>query len=106
MSPSNSGAGLVPATQSVGGFEWLYKAVTGADAASPKAQAQPQVQTLPEQRQDSRDEIGIRHLMNSVVKVPRRVYFYWIVRSQEEAAAATVGETTGATTAAAAARTA
>jgi len=84
MSPSNSGAGLVPATQSVGGFEWLYKAVTGADAASPKAQAQPQVQTLPEQRQDSRDEIGIRHLMNSVVKVPRRVYFYWIVRSQEE----------------------
>merc|ERR1740121_2075463 len=82
---SSSNAGLVPLSQSVGGFEWLYKAVAGGDAAAPKAQspAQPQVHTLPQQEHDN-DEIGIRHLLNGGGKVRRRVYFYWIVRSQEE----------------------
>jgi len=87
-SEDNNKTGLVPPSNKLGGFDWLYSAISGgnplaaADEGSPASGQRGAASRL--RRDPTRDELGIKHLLNNVVKVPRRVYFYWIVRSQDD----------------------
>merc|ERR1740121_1534740 len=54
MSPCNARSSLVPPAQSVGGFEWLYSAVTGGDTTK-QSPTQPPALSLPPPQQRNDD---------------------------------------------------
>jgi len=99
-------SGLVPASNRIGGLDWLKNPFSRQSGEVPQEDLPKPAESTPRRSnwaktvqaecgaaeaaqpalkpEQTQDDLGIRQMLDNVVRVPRRVYFYWIVRSQDE----------------------